>query len=116
MRVPTAVLAGLIGLAATAGSAQPAVASHEAVVYVTASGFSPGSVTIASGDRIRFTVRDHKPHQLAKTSGPDSGDVAPNVLEGQGSSVTLALAEPGTYLYVDRLNPRHAEFRVTMRR
>jgi plastocyanin len=116
MRVPSIVASALLLSLATAALPPSALASHEAVVYLTASGFSPGSLSVSAGDRIRFTVRDHKAHQIAKSSGPNSGDVAPNVLEGQGSSVTLMPAEPGTYTYIDRLNPRRPEFRVTMRR
>jgi plastocyanin len=116
MRVPSIAVSALLLAAASFAQPPSALASHEAVVYLTASGFSPGSLALGRGDRVRFTVRDHKPHQIAKTSGPNSGDVAPNVLEGQGNSVTLMPTEPGTYTYVDRLNPRKPEFRVTMRR
>jgi plastocyanin len=92
-----------------------AVASKEVVVYITAAGFSPGSSSVSAGDRVRFTVRDRKPHQVAKTSGPNGGDVAPNVLEGKGSSITLMPDEAGSYSYVDRLNSRHPEYRLTVR-
>ncbi|HEX3464933.1 MAG TPA: cupredoxin domain-containing protein [Candidatus Elarobacter sp.] len=116
MRVPSIVVPALLLALASVVLAPSALASHEAVVYLTASGFSPGSLAIASGDRVRFTVRDHKAHQIAKTTGPGSGDVPPTVLEGQGSSVTLMPTEPGTYTYIDRLNPQKPEFRVTLRR
>ena len=117
MRVPSiAVSAFVLVCVLLAAAAPSAQASHEAVVYLTTAGFSPGSVSIAVGDRVRFTVRDHKAHQLAKTSGPNSGAVAPNVLEGQGHSVTLAPDEAGSYTYVDRLNPRKPEFRLSLRR
>lgn len=115
MRVPSVVLSALLLAFASVSLAASAAASREAVVYLTASGFSPRSVTLAVGDRVRFTVRDHKAHQVAKTSGPNSGDVAPNVLEGQGNSVTLTPEEAGTYIYVDRLNPRRPEFRLAVR-
>ncbi|HEY0396645.1 MAG TPA: cupredoxin domain-containing protein [Candidatus Elarobacter sp.] len=117
MRVPSiAVSASVLAIVLLAAAPPSARAPHEAVVYLTPGGFSPGTISVAMGDRVRFTVRDHKAHQLAKTSGPNSGDVAPNVLEGQGHSVTLAPGEPGTYTYVDRLNPRKPEFRLTLRR
>jgi len=116
MRVPSIAVSALLLAAASLAQPPSALASHEAVVYLTASGFAPGSLTLGPGDRIRFTVRDHKPHQIAKTSGPNSGDVAPSVLEGQGSSVTLMPSEPGSYTYVDRLNPRKPAFRVRIRR
>jgi plastocyanin len=115
MRVPSFIASALL-VAFVGGSFAPAVpATHELVVYLTKVGFSPGAMTIHIGDRVRFTVRDHKPHQIAKTAGPDSGDVPANVLEGQGSSVTLAYNDDGTYLYMDRLNPKKAEFKLTVR-
>jgi plastocyanin len=84
-------------------------------VYLTGDGFSPAFSTVAVGDRVRFTVRDKKPHQVAKTSGPNAGDVPPTVLEGKGHSVTLSPEEAGAYRYVDRLNARRAEYRLTVR-
>ena len=115
MRVPPIVVAAVLAALASVALAPSALASREAVVYLTAAGFSPASATIAVGDRVRFTVRDHKAHQLAKTSGPDSGAVAPNVLERQGHSITLAPAEVGKYSYVDRLHASKPEFRLTVR-
>jgi plastocyanin len=113
MRVPIIASALLVTFASL--SVAPSAASREAVVYLSAAGFSPSSTSIRVGDRVRFTVRDRRSHQLAKTSGPNSGDVAPNVLEGQGLSVTLMPSEPGTYTYVDRLNPRKPGFRLIVR-
>jgi plastocyanin len=115
MRVPPIAAAALLVAFASVALASSALATREAVVYLTAAGFSPRTTTIAVGDRVRFTVRDHKAHQLAMTSGPNSGSVAPNVLEGQGNSVTLAPYEVGAYSYVDRLNPSKPEFRLTVR-
>ena len=115
MRVPSIVASALLVAFASLSLAPSAAASREAVVYVSAAGFSPKTATIMVGDRVRFTVRDRKSHQLAKTSGPNSGDVAPNVLDGQGFSVTLMPTEPGTYAYVDRLNPRKPGFRLIVR-
>jgi plastocyanin len=115
VRVPASVISALLVASASISLAPSALASREDVVYLTAAGFAPGSITMNVGDRLRFTVRDHKSHQIAKTSGPNSGDVAPNVLSGQGDSITLMAAEAGTYLYVDRLNPRKPELRLTVR-
>jgi plastocyanin len=115
MRVPSIVVSAVVLLLAGQALPPSASASHEAVVYLTASGFSPGALTIAGGDRIRFTVRDHRAHQIGKMSGPNSGDIPPTVLEGQGSSVTIAPSEPGSYRYVDRLNPQKPELLVTLR-
>jgi plastocyanin len=114
MRVPPIVIAALV--AASTSLALAAPTGREVVVHLTAAGFTPPSSTIAYGDRVRFTVRDHKPHQIAKTSGPDSGELSPNVLEGKGSSITLMENEVGSYTYVDRLNAKKEPFRLTVRR
>lgn len=110
--VSTALLAAL-GSTAFAGPVAP---SHEAVIYLGQLGFSQRSSTIAPSDRIRFTVRDHRNHQVWKKTGSAAGDVPPNILEGQGSSVTLGPVEPGSYVYVDRLNPSTREFHLFVRR
>jgi plastocyanin len=109
-------VSALLVASASLSLAPSALASREDVVYLTAAGFAPASITMSVGDRIRFTVRDHKVHQIGKTSGPSSGDVAPNVLSVQGDSVTLMPDQPGTYMYVDRLNPNKPELRLTVRR
>ena len=114
MRVPPIVIAAFV--AASTSLALAAPTGREVVVHLTASGFLPTSSTIAYGDRVRFTVRDHKPHQIAKTSGPDSGELAPNVLEGKGSSITLMQNEVGSYTYIDRLNLKNPQYRLTVRR
>ncbi len=115
MRVPPIVASALIAVFASAALAGIAAASQEIVVHLSAKGFVPVASTITVGDRVRFTVRDHKPHQLWKVSGPNSGDVTPNVLENKGSSVTMEFTENGTYTYLDRLNPARREYRLTVR-
>lgn len=115
MRVPPIVLSALAISCAGLALASSAVASQEVVVYLTAAGFSPASSVLAVGDRVRFTVRDKKPHQVAKTSGPNAGDVPPTVLESKGHSLTLMPQEAGRYSYVDRLNANRAEYRLTVR-
>ena len=116
MRVPPIVIAAFVA-ASTTSLALAAPTSREIVVHVTAAGFTPASSTIAYGDRVRFTVRDHKPHQIAKSSGSDSGELSPNVLEGKGSSITLMVNEVGSYTYIDRLNvkSKNPQFRLTVR-
>jgi plastocyanin len=116
MRVRPVIVSAFCAAFASLMLAAPSGASKEIVVYLTKTGFSPPSSSIAVGDRIRFTVRDHKPHQVAKTSGPNSGAVPPSVLEGQGSSITLFPDEPGTYSYIDRLNAGRIQYRLTVRR
>ena len=115
MRVPSilaAVILLVLGLEAAAISAP---ASREVVVYLTTAGFSPAATTIALGDRVRFTVRDRKPHQLRKTTGPTSGELPTDVLENQGASVTLMPEDAGTYSYIDQLNNRKPAFRLVVR-
>jgi plastocyanin len=116
MHVRPIVVSAFLGAFATAALVGAASASKEIVVYLTKAGFSPARSSIAVGDRIRFTVRDHKPHQIAKTSGPEGGAVPPSVLEAQGSSITLFPDEAGTYTYIDRLNAAKPEYRVIVRR
>ncbi len=112
MRVPPIIVSALLAVVA---SVSLAVASQEIVVHVGAKGFVPIASTITVGDRVRFTVRDRKPHQLWKATGPNSGDAPRIVLENQGSSTTMEFTEPGTYTYLDRLYPHRPEFRLTVR-
>jgi plastocyanin len=106
----------LLAVFASSALAGPAATSREIVVFISSHGFSQRSATISPGDRVRFTVRDHKNHQLWKKMGSASGSVPPSVLEGQGATVTLMPAEPGAYSYVDRLNPTWPEFHLVVRR
>ncbi len=115
MRVPPIIVSALLAAFASVALAGTAPASQEIVVHLSAKGFVPIASTVVVGDRVRFTVRDHKPHQLWKVTGPTSGDVTPNVLENKGSSTTMEFTEPGTYTYLDRLNPGRHEYRLTVR-
>jgi plastocyanin len=115
MRVPPIIASALLAVYAGASLAVIAAASQEIVVHLSEKGFVPVTSTIAVGDRVRFTVRDHKPHQLWKVSGPNSGETPVDVLENKGSSTTMAFTEPGTYTYLDRLNPGRHEYRLTVR-
>ena len=115
MRVPPIIASALLAVFATGSLAAVAVASQEIVVHLSAKGFAPVASTIAVGDRVRFTVRDRKPHQLWKVSGPSSGEARVNVLEAKGSSTTMEFTEAGTYTYLDRLNPGRHEYRLTVR-
>ncbi len=115
MRVPPIIASALLAVFASVSLAAVAAASQEIVVHLSAKGFVPVASTIAVGDRVRFTVRDHKPHQLWKVSGPTSGDTPVGVLESKGSSTTMEFTEPGAYTYRDRLNPVRPEYRLTVR-
>jgi len=116
MRVRRVIVPMFLAAFASVALAGAAAASQEIVVFISSHGFSQRTSTISPGDRVRFTVRDHKNHQLWKKTGSAAGDVPPNVLEGQGSTVTLMPTEPGTYTYVDRLYPNFPEFHLIVRR
>jgi plastocyanin len=115
MRVPPIIASALLAVFASLALAGSAGASREIVVHLSAKGFVPIASTIAVGDRVRFTVRDRKPHQLWKTAGPNSGEMPRDVLENKGSSTTMEFTEPGSYTYLDRLNPARPEYRLTVR-
>jgi len=115
MRVPPIIASALLAVFASVSVAVTATASQEIVVHLSEKGFVPVASTIAVGDRVRFTVRDHKPHQLWKVSGPNSGETPVDVLQDKGSSTTMAFTEAGTYTYLDRLNPGRHEYRLTVR-
>ena len=87
MRVRPIAISALLAAFASLALAGPAGASREIVVYLTKGGFSPKSSTITVGDRVRFTVRDHRPHQVAKTSGPDADRLS------QAASNSISLRE-----------------------
>jgi plastocyanin len=115
MRVPPILASALLAVFASVSLAVIASASQEIVVHLSAKGFVPVTSTVVVGDRVRFTVRDRKPHQLWKVSGPTSGDAPVDVLENKGSSTTMTFTEAGTYTYLDRLNPGRHEYRLTVR-
>ncbi|HYW55061.1 MAG TPA: hypothetical protein VE826_13900 [Dongiaceae bacterium] len=115
MRVPPIIASALLAVSASVSLAVIAAASQEIVVHLSEKGFVPVASAIVVGDRVRFTVRDHKPHQLWKVSGPASGDAPVDVLGNKGSSTTMAFTEAGTYTYRDRLNPARPEYHLTVR-
>ncbi|HEV3086470.1 MAG TPA: cupredoxin domain-containing protein [Candidatus Elarobacter sp.] len=116
MRVRPIIVSAFLAVFASLALAGPSSASREFVVYLTKAGFSPKSSSIAVGDRIRFTVRDHKAHQVAKASGPTSGEIPPTVLDNHNNSLTVFPAEAGTYAYIDRLNAARPQYQLTVRR
>ncbi len=109
MKVPV-----ILAAAPFAALAAPAIARDQTVA-VSAKGFSPASATIALGNHISFVVRDNVPHQITKSSGPDSGERKPTVLERYNSTDQVMFTEPGTYTYVDRLHPSTPPFRLIVR-
>ena len=115
LRVPANVVSALVVASASLSIVPRASASRDHVVNLTAAGFTPPWITMNVGDRVLFTVRDNRVHQIAKSRGPSSGDVAANVLSGQGDSVTLRPDEPGTYTYLDCMNEHMPGLRLTVR-
>jgi plastocyanin len=89
--------------------------AHDQTVQVSATGFSPASATIGLGSHINFIVHDDAPHQIAMSSGPNSGERKPTVLERRNSTDQVMFTEPGTYTYVDRLHPKARPFRLVVR-
>jgi plastocyanin len=94
------VLAAVAGLAlAIAGASQPAATVTKAV-RITATGFSPFSVTINTGDAVKWTNRDTKNHQVVANSGAFASPVL-----APGRSYTRVFRTAGTYRYHDALHP-----------
>jgi plastocyanin len=81
------------------GSSQPAATATKAVAIKSA-GFSPASVTIATGDAVKWTNRDTKNHQVVANSGAFA---SPVIAPGHSYSHTFGTA--GTYRYHDALHP-----------
>jgi plastocyanin len=83
-----------------AGASQPATTAVTKTVKITATAFTPASVTIATGDAVRWTNKDTKNHQVVSNSGAfASAIIAP------GHSYTHTFNTAGTYRYHDALHP-----------
>jgi plastocyanin len=84
---------------AVAGASRPAETATK-TVRITASGFSPTSVTIKTGDAVRWTNNDTKNHQVVANNGTfASPTIAP------GRSYTHTFNTAGTFRYHDALHP-----------
>ncbi len=84
---------------AVAGASKPAATVTKGV-KITASGFSPTSVTIKTGDAVKWTNRDTKNHQVVANNGTfASPTIAP------GHSWTHTFNTAGTFRYHDALHP-----------
>lgn len=96
----TVVLAAVAVLAlAVTGASQPASQATKAVA-IKSTGFSPASVTISTGDAVKWTNRDTKNHQIVANNGSfASGTVKP------GRSYTHTFNTAGTFRYHDALHP-----------
>lgn len=98
MRIVVLSAVAVLALAIT-GASQPAATATKAV-RITATAFSPTSVTINTGDAVRWTNRDTKNHQVVANNGAfASPTIAP------GKSYTHVFNTAGTFRYHDALHP-----------
>jgi plastocyanin len=96
----TAVLAAVAGLALViTGASQPASTATKAV-SITATGFTPKSVTISTTDTVKWTNKDTKSHQVVANNGSFASAV---IAPGKSYSHTFRTA--GTFGYHDALHP-----------
>jgi plastocyanin len=82
------------------GASQPATSAVTKNVNITATAFKPASVTIATGDSIKWTNKDTKTHQVVSNSGAfASAIISPN------HTYKHTFNTAGTYRYHDALHP-----------
>jgi plastocyanin len=98
MRTVVLAAAAVLGLAVT-GASQPAAQATKAVA-IRATGFSPATVTIATGDAVRWTNRDTKNHQVVANNGSFASAVI-----RPGKTYTHTFNTAGTFGYRDALHP-----------
>jgi plastocyanin len=84
---------------AVAGASRPAATATK-TVKITASGFSPASVTIRTGDAVKWTNADTKNHQVVANNGTFA---SPTLAPGRSWTHTFNTA--GTFRYHDALHP-----------
>jgi plastocyanin len=94
------VLSMVAGLAlVVTGASQPAATATKSV-RITSTAFKPASVTIKTGDAVKWTNRDTKNHQVIANNGSfASPTLAPN------RSYTHVFNTAGIYRYHDALHP-----------
>lgn len=96
----TAVLAAVAGLAlAITGASQPASTVTKSV-SITATGFTPKTVTISTTETVRWTNKDTKNHQIVANNGSFASAI---LRPGRSYSHTFNTA--GTFGYKDALHP-----------
>jgi plastocyanin len=82
-----------------AGASRPAATATKAV-NITATAFKPASVTIKTGDVVKWTNKDTKNHQVVANNGSfASGMITPN------HSYSHTFNTAGTFRYHDALHP-----------
>jgi len=87
---------------AVAGASRPASTATTATkaVRITATGFNPASVTIKTGDAVKWTNNDTKNHQVVANNGTFA---SPTIAPGHSYAHTFNTA--GTFRYHDALHP-----------
>jgi plastocyanin len=95
-----AVLAAVAALALTVtGASQPASTATKAV-NITATGFSPKTVTISTTTVVKWTNKDTKNHQIVANNGSFA---SPTI--GPGKSYSHTFNTAGSFGYKDALHP-----------
>lgn len=98
MRSFVLIVVGALALV-LAGASRPA-ATVTKTVKITATAFSPSSVTIKTGDAIKWSNTDTKAHQVVANNGAFA---SPMIAAGHTWTHTFKTA--GTYKYHDALHP-----------
>jgi plastocyanin len=98
MRTVVLAAAAVLALAVT-GASQPASTATKAVA-IKAAGFQPATVTIATGDAVKWTNRDTKTHQIVANNGSFASPVIK-----PGNGYTHVFKAAGTFRYHDALHP-----------
>lgn len=101
MRRALSGLAALtVALALFGGSSAAGSTTHDVVVGGLPGPFlwqwDPAELTVAAGDRVRWTNPSGVDHHVAPYSGDWSGELH---VESGGGSVKFRFKKPGTYLY-----------------
>lgn len=98
MRIVVLSAVAVLALAIT-GASQPASTATKAV-KITATAFTPASVTINTGDAVKWTNSDTKNHQVVANNGAFA---SPTIAAGK--TYTHVFDTAGTYRYHDALHP-----------
>jgi plastocyanin len=97
----TFVLAAVAAAAlVVTGASQPASTAVTKNVKITATAFSPATVTIATGDSVKWTNKDTKTHQVVSNTGAFASPII-----GVNHTYTHTFNTAGTYKYHDALHP-----------
>jgi plastocyanin len=97
----TLVFTAVAALALVVAGASKPAATVTKTVRITATGFTPATVTIGTGDTVRWTNNDTKNHQVIANNGTFASAV---IAPGRAYRHTFTAA--GTFRYHDALHPR----------